>query len=58
MGFECDQEMVQMIGTEESVLIKLFPCIEEGHQAQVYTQNQVHLCFGFKSKFHFFSDIH
>lgn len=40
MGFECDQEMVQAIGTDEIVLTKLFPCIEEGRQAQIYTQLQ------------------
>lgn len=41
MGFECDQEMVQMIGTDENTLTKLYPCIEESRQAQVYTQTQV-----------------
>ena len=42
MGFECDQEIVQMIGTEEKILASIAPCLEECHKAQVFTQAQVH----------------
>lgn len=41
MGIECDQEIVQMIGSEEEVLICIAPCLEECHRAQVFSQNQV-----------------
>ena len=41
MGFECDQEIVQMIGTEEKILASIAPCLEECHKAQVFTQAQV-----------------
>ena len=41
MGFECDQEIVQMIGTEEKILASIAPCLEECHRAQVFTQAQV-----------------
>lgn len=41
MGIECDQEIVQMIGSEEEVLAAMAPCLEECHRAQVFTQNQV-----------------
>ena len=41
MGVECDQEIVQMIGSEEDTLAALAPCLEECHRAQVFTQNQV-----------------
>ncbi|KAJ8315119.1 hypothetical protein KUTeg_007269 [Tegillarca granosa] len=40
MGIECDQEIVQMIGSEEEVLICIAPCLEECHRAQVFSQNQ------------------
>ncbi|XP_048258371.1 DNA-directed RNA polymerase III subunit RPC2-like [Haliotis cracherodii] len=40
MGIECDQEIVQMIGSEEEVLAAMAPCLEECHRAQVFTQNQ------------------
>ncbi|XP_052245224.1 DNA-directed RNA polymerase III subunit RPC2-like [Dreissena polymorpha] len=40
MGFECEQEFVQMIGSEESVLGAVAPCLEECHKAGVFTQLQ------------------
>ncbi|XP_069128517.1 DNA-directed RNA polymerase III subunit RPC2-like isoform X2 [Argopecten irradians] len=40
MGIECDQEIVQMIGSEEEVLTAIAPCLEECHRAQVFTQTQ------------------
>ena len=41
MGIECDQEIVQMIGSEEEILTSVAPCLEECHRAQVFTQLQV-----------------
>ena len=41
MGFECDQEIVQMVGTEDRILATMAPCLEECHKAQVFTQTQV-----------------
>ena len=41
MGIESDQEIVQLVGTEEDIMIAMAPCLEECHKAQVYTQNQV-----------------
>ncbi|XP_050391784.2 DNA-directed RNA polymerase III subunit RPC2, partial [Patella vulgata] len=40
MGIECDQEIVQMIGSEEEVMTSIAPCLEECHRAQVFTQTQ------------------
>lgn len=40
MGVECDQEIVQMVGSEEDTLAAMAPCLEECHRAQVFTQNQ------------------
>ena len=41
MGFECEQEFVQMIGSEEEILAAIAPSLEEGHRAQVFSQLQV-----------------
>ena len=41
MGFESDQEIVQMVGTEDQILTHMAHCIEEGHKAQAFTQKQV-----------------
>uniref|UniRef100_UPI00358DE3D5 DNA-directed RNA polymerase III subunit RPC2 isoform X2 n=1 Tax=Myxine glutinosa TaxID=7769 RepID=UPI00358DE3D5 len=40
MGVECDQEIVQMIGTEEHVLAAFSPSLEECQKAQIFTQLQ------------------
>lgn len=40
MGIESDQEIVQMIGTDEHVLSSFASSLEECHQAQVYSQMQ------------------
>lgn len=42
MGVESDQEIVQMIGTEEHVMAAFAPSLEECQKAQVFTQTQVH----------------
>lgn len=43
MGVESDQEIVQMIGTEEHVMAAFAPSLEECQKAQIFTQTQVHL---------------
>ncbi|XP_036154599.1 DNA-directed RNA polymerase III subunit RPC2 isoform X6 [Myotis myotis] len=40
MGVECDQEIVQMIGTEEHVMAAFGPSLEECQKAQIFTQMQ------------------
>ncbi|GFR17628.1 DNA-directed RNA polymerase III subunit RPC2 [Trichonephila clavata] len=50
MGFESDQYIVQMIGTDEVTLNKLFPCIEECRKVPVYTQTQALRYIGSKLK--------
>ncbi|KAL3881750.1 hypothetical protein ACJMK2_028145, partial [Sinanodonta woodiana] len=40
MGIECEQEIVQMIGSEEEVFSAVAPCLEECHKAQVFSQLQ------------------
>ncbi|XP_074641286.1 DNA-directed RNA polymerase III subunit RPC2-like [Tubulanus polymorphus] len=40
MGVQSDQEIVQMIGSEEQVLASIAPCLEECHKAQVFSQTQ------------------
>ncbi|ESO92257.1 hypothetical protein LOTGIDRAFT_233244 [Lottia gigantea] len=40
MGIECDQEIVQLIGSEEEVMACVAPCLEECYRAQVFTQAQ------------------
>lgn len=41
MGVESDQEIVQMIGTEEHVMASFAPSLEECQKAQIFTQTQV-----------------
>lgn len=51
MGVESDQEIVQMIGTEEHVMAAFAPSLEECQKAQIFSQTQVpskhilYLCF-------------
>lgn len=40
MGLECDQGIVQMIGTSEAVQAAIAPSLEECHRAKVFTQTQ------------------
>uniref|UniRef100_A0A3Q2P5P5 DNA-directed RNA polymerase subunit beta n=1 Tax=Fundulus heteroclitus TaxID=8078 RepID=A0A3Q2P5P5_FUNHE len=40
MGVESDQEIVQMIGTEEHVMASFAPSLEECQKAQIFTQTQ------------------
>ncbi|KAI5213231.1 Dna-Directed Rna polymerase Iii Subunit Rpc2 [Manis pentadactyla] len=49
MGVESDQEIVQMIGTEEHVMAAFGPSLEECQKAQIFTQMQVKE-FNFRAK--------
>lgn len=40
MGIVCDQEIVQLIGTEESFMKKIGPSLEECHALNIFAQNQ------------------
>lgn len=40
MGVECDQEIVQMIGTDERMMQRFVSSLEESHIAGVFTQIQ------------------
>ena len=55
MGVESDQEIVQMIGTEEHVMASFAPSLEECQKAQIFTQTQVppaiSLALSFRRKF-------
>lgn len=48
MGTESDQEIVQLIGTENEILEILSPTLEEPYNMGIYTQDQVR-----KRYFHF-----
>ena len=45
MGIESEQEIVQMIGSEEEVTSKFVPSLEECHRLNVFTQKQVQYRF-------------
>lgn len=38
MGVQSDQELVQMVGTEPSMMLYLYPCIYACKKNNVYTQ--------------------
>lgn len=40
MGIVSDQEIVQLIGTEEEFMKKFSPSLEECHMLNVFAQNQ------------------
>nr|CAD7589432.1 unnamed protein product [Timema genevievae] len=50
MGVESDQEIVQMIGTEDKVLQRFAPSLEECHKASIVTQMQALKYMGSKTK--------
>ena len=41
MGVIADQEIVQMVGTEDGIMTKFSSSLEECHRAGVFTQEQV-----------------
>ncbi|KAM7288467.1 DNA-directed RNA polymerase III subunit RPC2 [Ixodes scapularis] len=50
MGLESDQEIVQMIGSADSILSTFAPSLEECHRSQVFTQTQALRYLGGKLK--------
>ena len=50
MGVQSDQELVQMVGTEPSFSLYLYPCIHACQKNNVYTQNDALEFFGSKMK--------
>ena len=40
MGIACDQEIMQMIGSEDVYMEKFANTLEECHTLQIYSQNQ------------------
>lgn len=50
MGVECDQEIVQMIGTDERMMQRFVSSLEESHIAGVFTQIQALRYVGSKTK--------
>ena len=51
MGVACDQDMIQLVGNEEEAFDAMAPCLEECHQAQVFTPLQVSFAFYLYSYF-------
>ncbi|PIK58488.1 putative CCR4-NOT transcription complex subunit 11 [Apostichopus japonicus] len=41
LGLESDQDVVQMVGTEDSLMSQFAPNLEECHRLQIFTQTQV-----------------
>ena len=56
LGTESDQEIVQLIGTENEILEILSPTLEEPYNMGIYTQDQVNIICNTKY-FHSFSLI-
>ncbi|XP_046663872.1 DNA-directed RNA polymerase III subunit RPC2 [Homalodisca vitripennis] len=50
MGYQSDQQIVQMIGTEPEILKKLGPSLEECYTVDVFTQTQALNYIGRKAK--------
>lgn len=40
MGVESDQEMIQLIGTEDFIMVAMIPSMEECHRLNIFTQQQ------------------
>lgn len=40
MGICSDQEIMQLIGTDDTTMKKMGPCIMECHNLKIFTQNQ------------------
>jgi DNA-directed RNA polymerase beta subunit len=45
MGLECDQEIVQFVGTEPELVDLFSDSLEEPYNLGVYSQEQVKICF-------------
>ena len=40
MGIVSDQEIVQMVGTDDDIMASFYPSLEECHRASIDTQQQ------------------
>lgn len=50
MGICSDQEIIQLIGTDDNILKKMAPCIMDCHNLKVFTQQQALAYIGQKCK--------
>lgn len=50
MGICSDQEIMQLIGTDDTALKKMAPCIMDCHNLKIFTQNQALSYIGSKLK--------
>lgn len=50
MGICSDQEIIQLVGTDELVMKKMGPCIMDCHNLKIFTQNQALAYIGSKLK--------
>lgn len=50
MGICSDQEIMQLIGTDDTTMKKMGPCIMECHNLKIFTQNQALAYFASKLK--------
>lgn len=50
MGICSDQEIMQLIGTEDNIVKKMAPCIMDCHNIKIFTQNQALTYIGSKLK--------
>lgn len=50
MGICSDQEIMQLVGTDDAIAKKMAPCIMDCHNLKVFTQNQALAYIGSKLK--------
>lgn len=50
MGICSDQEIIQLIGTDDAILKKMAPCLMDCHNLKIFTQNQALAYIGSKLK--------
>lgn len=50
MGICSDQEIMQLIGSDDTAMKKMGPCIMECHNLKIFTQNQALSYFASKLK--------
>lgn len=50
MGICSDQEIIQLIGTDDNTLKKMAPCIMDCHNLKIFTQQQALTYIGQKCK--------
>lgn len=50
MGICTDQEIMQLVGSDDAIAKKMAPCIMECHNLKIFTQNQALAFIGSKLK--------